>query len=64
MKDLKEKDSLIVMQSNGTLYGGLKGNCLKFLNERTIQFKCSLDLDKKKFTISGKYVHIEKNLDD
>ncbi|EAR99167.1 hypothetical protein TTHERM_00390070 (macronuclear) [Tetrahymena thermophila SB210] len=65
LKEFSESTGLIVVTSNGKIAGGLKGRVQSFQKEKlAMSFNCLLDFGKNKFSISGKNVYLEKDLEN
>lgn len=64
-KDFIDKKSLILLSTNGTVSGGLKGRVSSFQKEKNaMTFTCLLDFGKNKFSITGKNIYIEVELEN
>ncbi|KAL4460428.1 hypothetical protein ABPG74_000179 [Tetrahymena malaccensis] len=65
LKEFTESNGLIIVTSNGKIAGGLKGRVQSFQKEKlAMSFNCLLDFGKNKFSISGKNIYLEKDLEN
>lgn len=64
-KDFTDKKSLILLSSSGIISGGLKGKVVSFQKDRNAAvFSVILDFGKNKFTITGKGIYLEMELEN